>query len=217
VTIHRIASVTPTESVDILARIARSLGEMNEDGANEAVAAIGMYASPNMIATLSSLAREEGPEELQAHSAFWLGMKGGEEGRRVLRQIIDTSSSEDVRNQAITGIAQDESRAAIDFVIELARRHPTSSVRQHATFWLGQIAGEKATANLREATDDPDEEVKEMAVFALSQLPKEQAVPELIALARTHASKGVREQAIFWLGQSGDPRALDFLVEVASR
>jgi HEAT repeat protein len=64
---------------------------------------------------------------------------------------------------------------------------------------------------------DPEVEVKKKAVFALSQLPKEEGVPLLIGLARTHRSPEVRKQAMFWLGQSGDPRALSFFEEVLKR
>ena len=42
-------------------------------------------------------------------------------------------------------------------------------------------------------------------------------MPLLIEVARTNRSPKVREQAIFWLGQSGDPRALEFFEEVLTR
>jgi HEAT repeat protein len=45
----------------------------------------------------------------------------------------------------------------------------------------------------------------------------EDAVPRLITLARTHKNPVVRKQAIFWLGQSHDPRALDFLEEILTK
>ena len=45
----------------------------------------------------------------------------------------------------------------------------------------------------------------------------ERGVPLLIEVARTNRSPKVREQAIFWLGQSGDPRALEFFEEVLTR
>ena len=57
-------------------------------------------------------------------------------------------------------------------------------------------------------------QVKRQAVFALSQLPQEQAVPRLIDVARNNRSPDVRKQAMFWLGQSQDPRALAFFEEV---
>jgi HEAT repeat protein len=56
--------------------------------------------------------------------------------------------------------------------------------------------------------------VKKKAVFALSQLPKEEGVPLLINVARTNQNPAVRKQAMFWLGQSKDPRAIDFFTQV---
>lgn len=67
---------------------------------------------------------------------------------------------------------------------------------------------------MRAIADDPETEVKRKAVFALSELPPDQGVPLLIDLARTHKSPALREQAFFWLGPSGDPRALEFLAAV---
>ena len=56
--------------------------------------------------------------------------------------------------------------------------------------------------------------MKKKAVFALSQLPKDEGVPLLIKVARTNTNPEVRKQAMFWLGQSKDPRATDFFAEV---
>ena len=61
---------------------------------------------------------------------------------------------------------------------------------------------------------DPDTEVKKRAVFALSQMPKDEGVPLLITVARTNANPAVRKQAMFWLGQSKDPRAVEFFAEI---
>ena len=65
--------------------------------------------------------------------------------------------------------------------------------------------------------NDPDTEVKKKAVFALSQLPKDDGVPKLIEVARTQRNPEVRKQAFFWLGQSGDPRALAFIEQVLTK
>ena len=63
--------------------------------------------------------------------------------------------------------------------------------------------------------DDPDTEVKKKAVFALSQMPKDEGVPKLIEVAREQTGiREVRKQAMFWLGQSGDPRALAFIEKI---
>ena len=36
----------------------------------------------------------------------------------------------------------------------------------------------------------------------------------LIKIAKTHPNIEVRKKAIFWLGQSDDPRALDAIIEI---
>ena len=54
-------------------------------------------------------------------------------------------------------------------------------------------------------------------MFALSQMPKDEGVPRLIEVARSHRNAEVRKQAVFWLGQSNDPRALTFFEEVLKK
>ena len=63
----------------------------------------------------------------------------------------------------------------------------------------------------------PGSDVKKKAVFALSQLPKDEGVPRLIDVAKTNRNPEVRKQAMFWLGQSGDARALAFFEDVLKR
>jgi len=85
-----------------------------------------------------------------------------------------------------------------------------SETRRDAVFWLGQMAGETVTANLAQlvAEDTVDRAVRESAVFALSQQPHGEGVPALIHVAQTNRDPSVRKRALFWLGQSNDPRAL---------
>ena len=86
--------------------------------------------------------------------------------------------------------------------------------RKSAVFWLGQAAGEAAAADLTALVDNPDREVQESAVFALSQLRNGGGVDPLIRIARTHRDPEVRKKAMFWLGQSGDPRVLALFEEL---
>lgn len=89
-------------------------------------------------------------------------------------------------------------------------------VRESAIFWVSQAAGEEATRGLQEVVDDAsgDREVRKSAVFSLSQRPADEAVPALLRIARTHKDPEIRRTAIFWLGQSKDPRAIGYFEEV---
>jgi hypothetical protein len=91
--------------------------------------------------------------------------------------------------------------------------------RKSAVFWLSQAAGDAATAGLAELAENEsqDREIRDQAVFALSQLPKDQGIPVLIRLARSNKDPQVRRKAIFWLGQSDDPRALSLFEEILTR
>ena len=91
--------------------------------------------------------------------------------------------------------------------------------RSQSVFWLGQAAGDAATKNLRDIVvdNDVDREIREQAVFALSQRPREEGIPALIAIARTNRDPEIRKKALFWLGQSHDPRALDLFEELLTK
>ena len=95
----------------------------------------------------------------------------------------------------------------------------TRKVRRSAVFWVGQAASEAATRGLTDLVEDggADREVRESAVFALSQRPREEGVPVLIRIAREHRDPELRRKAIFWLGQSEDPRALALFEELLTR
>jgi HEAT repeat protein len=81
------------------------------------------------------------------------------------------------------------------------------------------MAGDSATAGLEDLVgdDDEDREVREQAVFALSQLKHDEGIPALIKVARTNADPEIRRKAIFWLGQSDDPRVLALFEELLTR
>jgi HEAT repeat protein len=53
--------------------------------------------------------------------------------------------------------------------------------------------------------------MKEQAIFTLSQRRETEAVDKLMSIAERDSSREMRSKAIFWLGQSRDPRVLRFL------
>jgi len=89
----------------------------------------------------------------------------------------------------------------------------SQSVRRESLFWIGN--GAVARLGLEESRDEsPDDEMRSQAVFVLSQRPKSESVPALIDVVRTSSHASARRSAIFWLGQSGDPRAADVFAEL---
>jgi hypothetical protein len=89
-------------------------------------------------------------------------------------------------------------------------------VRKSALFWVGQEAARAVTGGLAEVARDEDEEqdIREAAVFALSQRPPDEGIPILMELARTAEDAGTRRSALFWLAQSDDERVPAFFEEI---
>ena len=106
--------------------------------------------------------------------------------------------------------------AAADRLLRLARTDPDEELRGKAIFWLSQTAGREVTRQLAGLAQDANEnrEIQEQAVFAISQRPREEGVPALVQIAREHRDPEIRKKAMFWLGQSKDPRALDLFEEI---
>ena len=105
-------------------------------------------------------------------------------------------------------------------LLVLARdRHLARDTRRAAIFWLSQAASEAATRGLDSIVSDggTDRELREHAVFALSQRPAEEAVPALIRIARTNQDGAIRRKAVFWLGQTDDSRAVALFEEILRR
>lgn len=102
-------------------------------------------------------------------------------------------------------------------LLRLARDKRLPEERRHtAVFWLGQAAGAAVGQALDSIVEDENGErgVRKQAVFALSQRPADESVPALIRIVRTNSDPELRKSALFWLGQSEDPRALDLFEEI---
>ena len=113
---------------------------------------------------------------------------------------------------ALLAIARDSARAA---------RHGT---RASAALWLSRFAAAARAGHPGSLVTDDEErdeegekDVKAQAVFALAQLPRHQGIPELVTVARDNPDARVRSQAMFWLGQSGDPRAFALFEEILGK
>ncbi|HEY6208840.1 MAG TPA: HEAT repeat domain-containing protein, partial [Gemmatimonadales bacterium] len=99
--------------------------------------------------------------------------------------------------------------------IALNEREPIEQ-RKKALFWAGQSG-----ADLEQLTALYDRiqstEMKEQLIFVYSQRHESQALDALIRIARTEKDKDLRKKAIFWLGQSHDPRAAQVLLEIINQ
>lgn len=209
-----IDGVRPADSLAVLERLALDTGP-GRRVPEGAIMAIAWHADPGADLALDRLSARGQPEAVRKAVPFWLGQVRGRRGFDALSKIIREDPSVEVRKSAVFGLSQSRVPGTVDALVAIARTDAEPRLRGEALFWLAHKAGRQASAAITDRIDqDPDTDVKRKAVFALSQLPKDEGIPLLINVARTHTNPAVRKQAMFWLGQSKDPRALDFFTQV---
>ncbi len=207
-TIVWFTGVNSGQSISYLERLA---GEEHHQLAEDAIGAIALHADPLADKALERFVSAMQPGPIREHAAFWLGSQRGRTGYEIVLNLLRTDPDSKFREDAIFVVAESGQPDAISELIHLAKTDRDRDVRGQSLFWLAQKASLQAEQAITDAMEkDPDAEVKRRAVFALSQLPTAQGVPLLLKYARS-GNPVVRKEAIFWLGESEDPRALDFL------
>ncbi|HEY7285682.1 MAG TPA: HEAT repeat domain-containing protein, partial [Vicinamibacterales bacterium] len=137
-----------------------------------------------------------------ADAATWLG------------SLTDAPESR-VVSQAIQGLMFIDAPAPWPLLLRIARdTRRTRGVRQSALTWLSfGVVDKLGLSDVDEHGSDNDE-MRAQAVFVLSQRPKNESVPQLVEIVRTAKNAVARKTAIFWLSQSGDPRAVELYAEL---
>jgi len=112
--------------------------------------------------------------------------------------------------ELIMGAAVADSAVVWPTLLHLARAQSISEdTRDDATLWLGFAASDALGPD-----DDPDDDVRESAIFALSQRPKTEAVPALTRVVEGDHPVHLKKSALFWLGQTDRERAVAVYEEI---
>jgi HEAT repeat protein len=177
---------------------------------------LGRHAEPRVHDILQRLAVEDENTDVRRSAIFWLGNIGDARSLAGLKAIFREERNSDVKEHIVFALTLSKDKDAVIEMIRIAKEEDDHSVREKAVFWLGQKASAESVKALRDIVQEPTEEdrIKEQAVFAISQLPKDKAVPMLIDIAKANKSASVRKKAMFWLGQTGDPAALKFFEDI---
>jgi hypothetical protein len=162
-----------------------------------------------------------GPEPAPSSGIVDLGTTTAAEGSSYLLDIAAIADGGKASREAIFPALLGEDVVAWPRLLQIARRESSDHESKHseATFWLGRYAAAKLSGSdvpfeSNEGERNEEEDVKEHAVFALSQLRGHEGVEPLIKVARTNKDPNVRSKALFWLGESRDPRAIDVFEEI---
>jgi len=211
-----IGGVEDTAGLDWLETTARS--DEDDHAGGSALFAIALHRSPAASQRLYSLAKDsEG--DLTEEAIFWLGESRGEQGFRLLKQLLEELPRGDARREINFALAQNDTSEAAGLLFEISKSDKDPEQRGQAMFWLAEEYPQKAQSWLLEVIGtEQDEDVLEQAVFAISQLPDGSGDQVLLDLAKDPGvAHAVRRQAIFWLAHSDNESSVAALTELLTR
>ncbi len=145
-----------------------------------------------------------------------LGFVAGQEAADFLLDAARRSAPDAARNLVLAAAIAADAEIWPELLAMARDRSLPSRARQTALHWLGRRAAREAVAGLggivRDRTED--DRIREAAVFAISQLPDDEAIPMLVEIVRTMDDPRVVNRALFWLADFDDPRAVAVFEEI---
>ena len=192
--------------------------DANVEVKRSALRSLGETKSPRAQARLLEIARNDTNQELRK-TAIRVLAERGEAAVDDLLKLFDSEPAPDVKRSVLQALSDIKSTRVEDKLFEVARSNDSTDVRRQAIRLLGERAGKRSLEFLSATAQSTDgnAEVQVQAVKAISERRSEESVPLLIKIAKTHPNQLVRKQAIRSLGESGDPRAVEYFRAVLSK
>jgi HEAT repeat protein len=184
----------------------------------KAIFALSQHNSRRAAQALRAFAsRNDVPQSLRENAIFWLSQSNDPENIPFLRNLFKQVRDQGSKDKIIFAISQKENAESQRWLLEIAGdQNETVQVRKQSLFWAGQMKGSpQEFFNLYETFND--REMKEHLIFIYSQNHSRAAVDKLMDIARNEPNAELRKKAVFWLGQSNDPRVPDFMASLLDR
>lgn len=212
-----LSQVPGERAITLLEEILR--GNSNTDLKEKALFALSQKGEGRAQGILRDLAGREGENvDLRDKAIFWLGQRRAQENTEFLRGLYTRIGNQDLKEKILFSLSQQKGAGNERWLMDIAvNPRETIELRKKALFWAGQTGvASSEFASLYDRMSDA--EMKDQIIFVFSQRGRDAtAMDKLFAIARTDRDPEMRKKAIFWLGQSRDPRAQKFLEDLINR
>jgi HEAT repeat protein len=170
---------------------------------------LGQTEDPRALAALHGVienTRED--ERIRAQAIFSLSHGDVTAGNEYayLRAIYPRLTSRKLKESILQGMGEDQSAGSAWLIARARDTGESLDLRKNALFWAGQKKATPTKDLVSFYRGTGDTELREHAIFVLSQRDDEAAFDELMRIARDDSDKRMRSRALFWLGQKDDPR-----------
>jgi HEAT repeat protein len=204
-------------STGLLEEILKGSGDQNIK--EKALFSLSQQNEPRAQQALRDFAtRETENSDLREKAIFWLGQNHSKDNTEFLRTLYSRLTNEDLKEKILFSLSQQKGAGNEQWLMNIAV-NPKEDIelRKKALFWAGQSG--VAISEIAQLYDRMgDSEMREAIIFALSQRQSDRtAIDKLFDIAKNEKDPELRKKAIFWLGQSHDPRVQQFLLDLINR
>jgi len=194
-------------------------GNSDETLKEKALFSLSQQNEPRAQQILRDFAmRESESEELRDKAIFWLGQRRSSENTEFLRNLYSRIGNQELKDKILFSLSQQRGVGNEQWLMNIAV-NPKEDIelRKKALFWAGQSG--VAIAEMSKLYDRMgDAEMREQVIFVLSQRQRDPAaMDKLFDIAKNEKDSELRKKAIFWLGQSRDPRVQQFLMDLINK
>lgn len=184
----------------------------------KAVFALSQHRSPRAGQALRSYAeRRDVSQHIREQAIFWLSQQGSPETAEFLKTLFPKLENDELKEKVLFSFSQMRAAKTDRWLLDIAlNKNENIEIRKKALFWAGQ--GHAPIADLVTLYSRTDAiEMREQLIFVYSQRRESQAVDKLLEIAKTDPDKELRKKALFWLGQSRDPRVAELLLQIINQ
>jgi HEAT repeat protein len=194
-------------------------GTSDETIKDKALFALSQQNDPRAQQILRDFAmRESESQDLRDKAIFWLGQRRSAENTEFLRNLYTRLKNQELREKILFSLSQQKGAGNEQWLMNIAVDPKEGmELRKKALFWAGQSG--VAISELSRLYDRMgDTEMKEQIIFVLSQRQRDPAaMDKMFDIAKNEKDSELRKKAIFWLGQSRDPRVQQFLIDLINK
>ncbi|HEX9310247.1 MAG TPA: HEAT repeat domain-containing protein [Gemmatimonadaceae bacterium] len=204
-------------STPLLEEILR--GNADETIKEKALFSLSQQNEPRAQQALREFAlRESESPDLREKAIFWLGQRRSTDNTEFLRNLYSRLTNQDLKEKVLFSLSQQRGAGNEQWLMNIAVNSKEDiELRKKALFWAGQSG--VAIPELAQLYDRMgDTEMKEQIIFVLSQRQSDRAaIDKMFDIAKNEKEPELRKKAIFWLGQSRDPRVQQFLIDLINK
>ena len=200
-------------AVPVLDSVLRATSD--EDVQQAALFALSTKKDPEARRLLRSYVTKPGLSPELTQAALFQVARDPETTPAELKQFYVNAKTTEMKQAILVAMMTRRDRDT-QWLMQIAtNKNEESELRQQALVTL--VQSDAPTADLLKLFDSlpGDDEMQGMMVMLMARRPNDPAITDrLINIAKTSKDKELRQQAVFWLSQSKDPRATKLLEEM---